>query len=62
VEDQVSVTAVSRMTELEEADKDEVGLGSGAGGVPPPLPPPPQADIINIAKRIEHVLLINISK
>ena len=52
-EDQVSVEALSKTTEVGSADKLTVGAGvvGGVGGAgaspPPPPPPPPQAEIIN---------------
>ena len=42
VEDQVKVTTVSINTDEEDAERDEVGLGSEGVGDPPPPPPPPQ--------------------
>jgi hypothetical protein len=60
VDDQVIVTNVSRMTELEEADKDEVGLGSKAGGAPPPASPLSHPNRKIISKEIRHVLFLNI--
>ena len=43
VEDQVRVTTVSINTDEEDAERDEVGLGSEGAGDPPPPPPPPHA-------------------
>jgi hypothetical protein len=52
VEDQVKVTTVSINTDEEDAERDEVGLGSeGVGDPPPPPPPPPQLARINVEAR-----------